>query len=193
MLLTFRAVLTAAVLATANSTVTFRAAAFIPTHGLLCRSWSSVGRKTQSPTMPISSKPPRLRRRQSAVQVESLNDENESTILSTDEESLLDLEHGKPEEAIPNNTPMLWGAPLQSILLLNLVAIIWGTQHAVIKSAVDNISFGADTTIKEWVFKLLGTQNAVSAGLLNDGDTAAYLHRRNLDWPLCLRVLTHPV
>lgn len=32
----------------------------------------------------------------------------------------------------------LWGIPVQSIILLNLVAVIWGTQHAVIKSVVDD-------------------------------------------------------
>jgi drug/metabolite transporter (DMT)-like permease len=37
-----------------------------------------------------------------------------------------------------NNTLEIWGIPLQSILLLNLVAIIWGTQHAVIKSVIDD-------------------------------------------------------
>jgi drug/metabolite transporter (DMT)-like permease len=37
-----------------------------------------------------------------------------------------------------NSTLEIWGIPLQSILLLNLVAIIWGTQHAVIKSVIDD-------------------------------------------------------
>ncbi|KAL7462089.1 hypothetical protein ACHAXS_002490 [Conticribra weissflogii] len=36
------------------------------------------------------------------------------------------------------STLKLWGIPVQSIVLLNLVAVIWGTQHAVIKSVVDN-------------------------------------------------------
>lgn len=38
-----------------------------------------------------------------------------------------------------NTTPSLevYGIPIQSIILLNLVAVIWGTQHAVIKTVVD--------------------------------------------------------
>ncbi len=36
------------------------------------------------------------------------------------------------------------GIPLRSIILLNLVAIIWGTQHSVIKSVVDDSVIGVD-------------------------------------------------
>mmetsp|Transcript_27994 Transcript_27994/g.60164 ORF Transcript_27994/g.60164 Transcript_27994/m.60164 type:complete len:205 (+) Transcript_27994:203-817(+) len=32
----------------------------------------------------------------------------------------------------------LWGIPIQSIFFLNLVTIIWGTQHAVIKMVIDD-------------------------------------------------------
>jgi len=40
---------------------------------------------------------------------------------------------------IHDTTPSLevYGIPIQSIILLNLVAVIWGTQHAVIKTVVD--------------------------------------------------------
>ena len=37
----------------------------------------------------------------------------------------------------------LWGMPIQSIILLNLVAVTWGTQHAVIKGVVD-VSSGSN-------------------------------------------------
>jgi len=45
--------------------------------------------------------------------------------------------NGVTLESSPTS-PELWGMPVQSIILLNLVAVIWGTQHAVIKSVVDD-------------------------------------------------------
>ena len=44
-------------------------------------------------------------------------------------------------------TPSLgfYGIPVESIILLNLVAVIWGTQHAVIKTVVDTSSVGGES------------------------------------------------
>ena len=185
MLLPLRALVTTAVLTSANSDNICRVSAFIPTRGLLSSSYPFSRNRSPLPTMPIGSTHSRLKRRQSILQVDVLNEKSDieqlpsdgSTIISTDDESLYDLEHDKPKRAngdTSNSTPMLWGVPLQSILLLNIAAIIWGTQHAVIKSVVDNISIGPDAAIKEWMSELFGTQNVGSHAVLNDGEAAAY-------------------
>lgn len=49
------------------------------------------------------------------------------------------------------NTMEIWGMPVQSILLLNLVAVIWGTQHAVIKSVVDDTTAVGGTGLLTWI------------------------------------------
>jgi drug/metabolite transporter (DMT)-like permease len=72
-----------------------------------------------------------------------------------------------------SSTLKLWGIPLQSILLLNLVAIIWGTQHSVIKSVVDDSPIGLGTGMKEWFehwFVVKNLENAQTTG----GSPAAY-------------------
>lgn len=96
--------------------------------------------------------------------------------VSTDEESLESVVHRTYEaKPIKSDGPMVWGVPLQSIILLNIAAVIWGTQHAVIKSVVDDISIGPDATIKEWVHGLLGYHESAAGGVaINDGDAAAY-------------------
>jgi drug/metabolite transporter (DMT)-like permease len=45
----------------------------------------------------------------------------------------------------------LWGIPIQSIILLNLVAVIWGTQHAVIKGIVDDSAIDIGTGFVTWI------------------------------------------
>ena len=68
----------------------------------------------------------------------------------------------------------LWGVPLQSIILLNLAAVIWGTQHAVIKSVVDNISIGPDVWLREWLAGVLETYHPENVQVMKyDGDAAA--------------------
>eukprot|EP00804_Cyclotella_cryptica_P006382 CCRYP_014268-RA/>CCRYP_014268-RA protein AED:0.44 eAED:0.44 QI:0/-1/0/1/-1/1/1/0/557 len=71
---------------------------------------------------------------------------------------------------------LLWGVPLQSIILLNVAAVIWGTQHSVIKSVVDDISLGPDVWFREWLHGVWGTyhQESVPAAVVGDGDAAAY-------------------
>ena len=78
-----------------------------------------------------------------AVQ-ESNNEEDDDannldTTLSMIEEDGITTTSGSSSNSnIHDNTAIIWGMPLQSLLLLNLVAIIWGTQHAVIKSVIDD-------------------------------------------------------
>ncbi|KAL3787712.1 hypothetical protein HJC23_012138 [Cyclotella cryptica] len=71
---------------------------------------------------------------------------------------------------------MLWGVPLQSIILLNVAAVIWGTQHSVIKSVVDDISLGPDVWFREWFHGVWGTyhQESAPAAVVGDGGAAAY-------------------
>lgn len=119
----------------------------------------------------------RLRRR-SDLQQHDLKERSGAvealTDVSTDEESLESIINDSPLDAkSSSNGPMLWGVPVQSIILLNIAAIIWGTQHAVIKSVVDNISIGPDATIKEWLRGAFG-EHDTAVGAVNDGDAAAY-------------------
>ena len=56
----------------------------------------------------------------------------------------------------------LLGIPLRSIIILNLVAIIWGTQHSVIKTVVDDsalfsIGFGDGFGVTNWAEHVFGT------------------------------------
>jgi drug/metabolite transporter (DMT)-like permease len=72
----------------------------------------------------------------------------------------------------------LWGMPIQSIILLNLVAVIWGTQHAVIKGVVDESAMGQGTGFITWI-ENVGIKSIqpsiVSSGNSVGGDsTAAY-------------------
>jgi hypothetical protein len=93
-------------------------------------------------------------------------------LLSNDEESLETLHDKANATNEASSDPLaVWGVPLQSVILLNIAAIIWGTQHAVIKSVVDNISIGPDAAVKEWLRGLVGFHEAT---ILNDGDSAAY-------------------
>lgn len=72
----------------------------------------------------------------------------------------------------------LWGMPVGSIILLNLVAVIWGTQHAVIKSVVDdsNAVIGLGTGFFKWMEDAgvnLGTvQNGVASTNVKVADAA---------------------
>lgn len=81
----------------------------------------------------------------------------------------------------PSTSSELWGMPIQSIILLNLVAVIWGTQHSVIKTVVDEntISIGAD--FFHWIEDMginMGTLQTSSGGndivAGGDGSGAAY-------------------
>ena len=60
----------------------------------------------------------------------------------------------------------IYGIPIQSILLLNLVAVIWGTQHAVIKTVVDGgigIDGGGDGTAAYFTLARFGLAAALAA------------------------------
>jgi drug/metabolite transporter (DMT)-like permease len=146
-----------------------------PARGPLCSS-RHLSHSSFRTTTPMSSRV-RLRRRSElqvhdvkersgAVDVESLTD------VSTDEESLESIIAVDTKSS--SNGPMLVrGVPLQSIILLNIAAIIWGTQHAVIKSVVDDISIGPDAAIKEWLRGLFG-EHITALVAVNDGDAAAF-------------------
>ena len=140
----------------------------------------------------------RLRRRPSSLQINNLADQTD--IERTNDNIYNDEESPPPphnheskntthsnklilpqDDGRNKNGPMLvWGVPLQSILLLNIAAVIWGTQHAVIKSVVDNISLGPDVTVREWLREALvsvigpGDDQKEAALTVNDGDAAAY-------------------
>ncbi len=92
-----------------------------------------------------------------------LNDENTNTIITTS---------SLPSKRIESNSPAdisLLGIPLRSIILLNVVAIIWGTQHSVIKSVVDDsvINFGSDT-FTSWAEHMLGSNWDVFISTIQD-------------------------
>ena len=109
-----------------------------------------------------------------------LNDENTNTMITS----------SPPSKRIESNSPAdisLLGIPLRSIILLNVVAIIWGTQHSVIKSVVDDsvINFGSDA-FTSWAEHVLGSNWDVfistiqdsrignDDGITNDEAAAAY-------------------
>jgi len=77
-------------------------------------------------------------------------------------------------------SPELWGMPVQSIILLNLVAVIWGTQHAVIKSVVDDNTIDLGAGFFKWMenvgINLSTVQNsvAIDGGSAGGDSTAAY-------------------
>lgn len=82
------------------------------------------------------------------------------------------------DAAKSSTSPQLFGIPIQSVLLLNLVAVIWGTQHSVIKSVVDDSTtielFGAGF-IKSSLQSLGVNFNTVQNTAVGDVDnTAAY-------------------
>lgn len=71
------------------------------------------------------------------------------------------------------------GMPLRSIILLNVVAIIWGTQHSVIKSVVDDsviIGLGNDFGFTNWVLTTLQDSKTIAhdAAGCDDDAAAAY-------------------
>mmetsp|Transcript_5709 Transcript_5709/g.9614 ORF Transcript_5709/g.9614 Transcript_5709/m.9614 type:complete len:522 (+) Transcript_5709:45-1610(+) len=116
----------------------------------------------------------------SETTLDVLIEENVDTITSS-----LTTETNSPAEI------SLLGVPLRSIILLNLVAIIWGTQHSVIKTVVDDsalfsIGFGHDLGITSWAEHVFGanwelfTSNLqISNHIANDAggnrdDAAAY-------------------
>lgn len=66
----------------------------------------------------------------------------------------------------PHNTASLelFGIPIQSIILLNLVAVIWGTQHAVIKTVVGGgVGDGTDSTAAYFTLARFGLAAALAA------------------------------
>lgn len=80
-----------------------------------------------------------------------LTDENVDTRTSS-----LSAETNSPAEI------SILGIPLRSIILLNLVAIIWGTQHSVIKTVVDDtallsIGFVDNFGVTNWAEHVFGT------------------------------------
>lgn len=78
--------------------------------------------------------------------------EEGTTIISSEDtlDLLTDEKNADTTTSLPittetNNSPAdisVLGIPLQSIILLNVVAVIWGTQHAVIKTVVDDSVIG---------------------------------------------------
>jgi len=74
-------------------------------------------------------------------------------------------------ESSPNSLE-LWGIPIQSIILLNLVAVIWGTQHSVIKSVVDDSSIGLGAGFIKWM-ENMGINLSLVQNLPNDGRSAS--------------------
>jgi len=61
------------------------------------------------------------------------------------EDTSYQLEMGSTNSTNSNNiisesspSAQLFGIPIQSVILLNLVAVIWGTQHAVIKGVLSS-------------------------------------------------------
>ena len=73
-----------------------------------------------------------------------------------------------------DNSPFeLWGVSGSSIILLNLVAIIYGTQHSVIKSVVDDtvISLGTGLNLEQMGINLSSLQQTSAASLAAVGDT----------------------
>ena len=49
------------------------------------------------------------------------------------------------DESKEKNLPQVMGMPVQSLFLLNLVVILWGTQHSVIKLVVDDVEGSSET------------------------------------------------
>jgi len=117
----------------------------------------------------------------SEAALDVLPDENVDTTTSS-----LTTETNSPAEI------SLMGIPLRSIILLNLVAIIWGTQHSVIKTVVDDsalftvsVGFGDAFGFANWAEHVFGSNwevlmsNLQNSNVANDAggskdDAAAY-------------------
>jgi hypothetical protein len=80
----------------------------------------------------------------SALQGSSKNDKDIKTILFSSSASDTETETGSQSSTNHNNFD------LYSFLLLNMVAVIWGSQHVVIKSAVD--TFPLTSLVNFWRF-----------------------------------------
>ena len=63
--------------------------------------------------------------------------------VATLEEARIDAIASVEESEAETETKLFSGIPLTSVALLNLVAIIWGTQHSVIKTVVDDCDASA--------------------------------------------------
>ena len=131
----------------------------------------------------------------------SLNTHSKGDSAVTETEDVIDAKASlndvlADEEAVTNSSSeketastvdiSLLGIPLRSVILLNLVAIIWGTQHSVIKTVVDDsallsINFG----VTNWAKQAIGTNleqlvsNLPTFNAMNDlrgskDDAAAY-------------------
>lgn len=67
-----------------------------------------------------------------------INSDDTSDMLTADDKNANDKNTSLPIETNSSADISVLGIPLRSIILLNLVAVIWGTQHSVIKSVVDD-------------------------------------------------------
>eukprot|EP00585_Thalassiosira_rotula_P000095 CAMPEP_0196160968 /NCGR_PEP_ID=MMETSP0910-20130528/47095_1 /TAXON_ID=49265 /ORGANISM="Thalassiosira rotula, Strain GSO102" /LENGTH=597 /DNA_ID=CAMNT_0041425909 /DNA_START=145 /DNA_END=1939 /DNA_ORIENTATION=- len=74
-------------------------------------------------------------------------------------------------ESLPNS-PELWGIPIQSVILLNLVAVIWGTQHSVIKSVVDDSTISLGAGFFKWMEHMGINLSMLQTDVSNNGGGA---------------------
>mmetsp|Transcript_25401 Transcript_25401/g.48479 ORF Transcript_25401/g.48479 Transcript_25401/m.48479 type:complete len:620 (+) Transcript_25401:149-2008(+) len=79
--------------------------------------------------------------------------------------------NGISPESSPNS-PELWGIPIQSVILLNLVAVIWGTQHSVIKSVVDDSTITLGAGFFKWAENMGINLSMLQTDVSNNGGSA---------------------
>ncbi|KAL7541936.1 hypothetical protein ACHAWF_007055 [Thalassiosira exigua] len=109
-----------------------------------------------------------------------IDDREEATALLESDSSLQRMENGSDSNsngfASFNHSSTgalleLWGIPIQSVILLNLVAVIWGTQHAVIKSVVDeNTVVGLGSGFTKWLENTGLNLSTLQSSVANDGE-----------------------
>ena len=95
-----------------------------------------------------NTKEPQLIERKQAANHPNKNNKS----LSNDNEETL-----PPSKTSSAASSIIWGMPPRAILALNAVAIIWGTQHAVIKLVVDDSDAGCFTFLRFGIGALLAS------------------------------------
>ncbi|KAL7426347.1 hypothetical protein ACHAXM_000408 [Skeletonema potamos] len=88
--------------------------------------------------------------------------EDTMDLLTDDEEKNADTNTYLPLTTVTNSHAdiSVLGIPLRSVILLNVVAVIWGTQHSVIKTVVDDSVIGLwnGSGFANWAEHVFGTR-----------------------------------
>ena len=88
-------------------------------------------------------------------------------LVDTEDRQDMYVDKGSRSNQAPWSPPSL-GIPSDAILLLNLVTVLWGSQHAVIKLCVSDIDPSSFTLVRFFLGAILATPAWLSSSLTND-------------------------